>query len=94
MKDLVKLVKQKCEESGLVDVHITTYTEKNIVCISIGEYGTLCFKESKTQTNCLICEYFIPMYVDHMYIEDIELLNHFVAKSFLIKENDPTEVER
>lgn len=86
MKDLVKLVKQKCEECGLIDVNVTAYEEKNIVCVEIEEYGILCFKENKIKTNYFICEYFIPMYVDHIYIEDIEFLNYFVAKNFLIKE--------
>ena len=94
MKELVELVKQKCEECEIFDANVITYNEKNIVCIEIEAYGILCFKENEIKTNYLICEYFIPTYVDHMYIEDIEFLNYFIAKSFLIKENCQTEVER
>jgi hypothetical protein len=86
MEELVKLVEQKCEECGLIDVNVKAYKEKNIVCVEIEKYGILCFKENKVKTNYFICEYFIPMYVDHIYNEDVEFLNYFIAKNFFIKE--------
>lgn len=92
MKKLIELVKQKCEECEIFDANVITYYEKNIVCIEIEAYGILCFKETKITTNCLVCEYFIPTDIDHMYSEDIDFLKYFVNRSFLIKENYQTEV--